>query len=69
MNFMEQIILMEKMSPYADEIIKNYNDGISEFVPSDKEIFDENSQTIIEIVSGAGIEATYENGKVFIIFD
>lgn len=32
-------------------------------------MFEKYFKTILEIVAGAGIEAKYENGKVFIILD
>ncbi|APH20919.1 TPA: hypothetical protein ACXDAY_002181 [Clostridium botulinum] len=69
MNFMEQIMLMEKLSPSADEIINAYNERKESFEPVNNEMFEQHSKTILEIVSGAGIDAKYENGKVFITLD
>jgi hypothetical protein len=66
MNFMEQMKLMDKLTPSADEIITNYNNGIIEFETTNKDMFDKHSQTILEIVGGAGISAEYKDGKVFI---
>lgn len=69
MNFIEQLQLMDKLSPYADEIIANYNEKNNEFTPTNIDIFNKHSDTILEIVGGSGINARYENGKVFIDFD
>lgn len=69
MDFKEQLQLMDKLSPYADEIIRHYNDGVAEFEPTDAAVFNEYGNTILEIVGGAGITAKYENGKVYIDFD
>ena len=63
---MKQLQLMDKLSPFADEVIKNFNERNNEFVPSDKDNFEEYGEIIMEMVSGAGIEANYEDGKVFI---
>ncbi|HCL4480310.1 TPA: hypothetical protein N2D99_002398 [Clostridium botulinum] len=69
MNFMEQIMLMEKLSPSVDEIINAYNERKESFKPVNKEMFEQHYKTILEIVGGAGIDAKYENGKVFITLD
>ena len=69
MNFMEQIMLMEKLSPSADEIINAYNDRKESFEPVNKELFNSYYKEILEIVKGAGIDAEYTNGKVIITLD
>ncbi|WP_291566809.1 MULTISPECIES: hypothetical protein [unclassified Clostridium] len=69
MNIIEQIRLMEKLSPPADEIIIAYNEGKESFEPANKNMFEQYSDTILEIVGGAGIKAKYENGKVFVEFN
>jgi len=66
MNLMEQIMLMDKLSPSADEIINAYNDKIKSFEPVNKDMFEQHAKTILEIAGGAGIVSKYENGKVFI---
>jgi hypothetical protein len=66
---MEQMQLIEKLTPGADEIISNYNEKVIEFETENKEMFDNHSKTILEIVGGAGISATYEDGKVFINYN
>ena len=67
MDIMEQIRLMGKLSPATDEIINSYNNGIMKFEPKNKEQFEQYSKTILEMAGGAGIQAKYENGTVFIV--
>lgn len=69
MDFMEQIMLMEKLSPSADEIINAYNEGKESFEPVNKNLFNRYYKEILEIVKGTGIDAEYTKGKVFITLD
>lgn len=69
MDFMKQILLMEELSPAADEIINAYNDKKESFVPVNKEMFNQHYKEILEIVKGSGIYAEYTNGKIIITLD
>lgn len=69
MNFKEQLMLMDKLSPAVDEIIKGKNEGVRSFKVTHRELFDKHYPTIAEMVEGAflGIKTDYSNGIITIL--